>query len=116
LGIVPSQSRSSATGLSWCVWLPQNGFAFLADAATLKVCLMAPGQTAPFATAFIALISASIVVTLCDDPGGPTQSAHSILSVYFLINELKLSLYFGVPEPRSASDGASHEEHSIDCS
>ncbi len=47
-----------------------NGLVFLADAATLKVCLMALGQPAPLGTAFIALISASIVVTLGPIPLG----------------------------------------------
>jgi len=48
-----------------------NGLVFLADAATLKVCLMALGQPAPFETAFIALPAASVVVTLGPIPLGP---------------------------------------------
>jgi len=43
---------------------------FLADAATLLACLHALGQAAAFSTAFIALIMASIVVTLGPIPLG----------------------------------------------
>jgi uncharacterized membrane protein YbhN (UPF0104 family) len=47
-----------------------NGLVFLLDAATLQVCLWALGQPADYATAFIALISASIAVTLAPLPLG----------------------------------------------
>ncbi|WP_157220159.1 lysylphosphatidylglycerol synthase transmembrane domain-containing protein [Flavisphingomonas formosensis] len=47
-----------------------NALIFLADAATLYACLHALGQTASFATAFIALIMASIIVTLGPIPLG----------------------------------------------
>lgn len=47
-----------------------NGLVFLADAATLLACLLALGQPAGFGTAFIALIMASIVVTLGPIPLG----------------------------------------------
>ncbi|AHE52125.1 lysylphosphatidylglycerol synthase transmembrane domain-containing protein [Sphingomonas sanxanigenens] len=47
-----------------------NALIFLADAATLWVCVRAVGQPLPFATAFIALIMASIVVTLGPVPLG----------------------------------------------
>lgn len=47
-----------------------NGAVFLADAATLYACLHALGIAAGFATAFIALMMASIVVTLGPVPLG----------------------------------------------
>ncbi|HEY0314915.1 MAG TPA: lysylphosphatidylglycerol synthase transmembrane domain-containing protein [Sphingomonas sp.] len=47
-----------------------NGLVFLTDAATLLVCLLALGQPAGFGTAFIALVMASIVVTLGPIPLG----------------------------------------------
>lgn len=47
-----------------------NAFVFLADAATLWCCLHALGETAGYGTAFIALILASIVVTLGPIPLG----------------------------------------------
>lgn len=47
-----------------------NGLIFLADAATLQVCLLALGQPASYATAFITLMTASIVVTLGPLPLG----------------------------------------------
>lgn len=47
-----------------------NGLVFLADAATLQFCLMAIGQTVHFSTALIALIMASIAVTLGPIPLG----------------------------------------------
>ncbi len=47
-----------------------NALIFLADAATLYACLHALGQPASFSTAFIALIMASIVVTLGPIPLG----------------------------------------------
>lgn len=47
-----------------------NGLVFLADAATLLACLYALGQPCGFGTAFIALVMASIVVTLGPIPLG----------------------------------------------
>jgi uncharacterized membrane protein YbhN (UPF0104 family) len=47
-----------------------NALIFLADAATLWVCLHSLGQPEGFGTAFIALIMASIVVTLGPIPLG----------------------------------------------
>jgi uncharacterized protein (TIRG00374 family) len=47
-----------------------NAMIFLADAGTLFACLHALGQTVSFGTAFIALIMASIVVTLGPIPLG----------------------------------------------
>ncbi|WP_404477651.1 lysylphosphatidylglycerol synthase transmembrane domain-containing protein [Novosphingobium sp. BL-52-GroH] len=47
-----------------------NGWVFLADAATLWACLHALGEPASFGTGFIALIMASIVVTLGPIPLG----------------------------------------------
>jgi uncharacterized membrane protein YbhN (UPF0104 family) len=47
-----------------------NALVFLADAGTLTCCLQALGQPAAFGTAFIALIMASIVVTLGPIPLG----------------------------------------------
>jgi uncharacterized membrane protein YbhN (UPF0104 family) len=47
-----------------------NGLILLADAATLQVCLLALGQSASYGTAFIALMAASIVVTLGPLPLG----------------------------------------------
>lgn len=47
-----------------------NGLVFLADAATLQLCLLAVGQTVDFSTALIALIMASIAVTLGPIPLG----------------------------------------------
>lgn len=47
-----------------------NGLIFLADAATLQLCLLAVGQTVDFGTALIALIMASIAVTLSPIPLG----------------------------------------------
>lgn len=47
-----------------------NGLVFLLDAATLQACLLALGGGAAFSTAFIALIMASIVVTLGPIPLG----------------------------------------------
>lgn len=47
-----------------------NGLVFLADVATLWTCLHALGETASFATAFIAMIMAAMVVTLGPIPLG----------------------------------------------
>ncbi|WP_278393040.1 lysylphosphatidylglycerol synthase transmembrane domain-containing protein [Sphingobium yanoikuyae] len=47
-----------------------NALVFLADAATLWASVRAVGQALPFATAFIALVMASIVVTLGPVPLG----------------------------------------------
>ncbi len=47
-----------------------NGLVFLVDAATLWACLHALGETASFATAFIAMIMAAMVVTLGPIPMG----------------------------------------------
>jgi uncharacterized protein (TIRG00374 family) len=47
-----------------------NGAVFLADALTLYACLLALGQNAPLATALIAFIMASIIVTLGPIPLG----------------------------------------------
>jgi glycosyltransferase 2 family protein len=47
-----------------------NGTAFALDALTMLLCLFALGQRAPFDTAFVALIMASIVVTLGPIPMG----------------------------------------------
>jgi len=47
-----------------------NAAVFIADAATLQACLFALGEPADFATAFIAFISASIVVTMGPIPMG----------------------------------------------
>lgn len=47
-----------------------NALIFLADAGTLFACLHALGQSASFSTAFIALVMASIVVTLGPVPLG----------------------------------------------
>jgi uncharacterized protein (TIRG00374 family) len=47
-----------------------NALVFLADAGSLFACLHALGQSASFGTAFIALIMASIVVTLGPIPLG----------------------------------------------
>jgi uncharacterized membrane protein YbhN (UPF0104 family) len=47
-----------------------NALVFLADAGSLFACLHALGQSAPLSTAFIALIMASIVVTLGPIPLG----------------------------------------------
>lgn len=47
-----------------------NALVFLADAATLWASVRALGQALPFATAFIALVMASIVVTLGPVPLG----------------------------------------------
>lgn len=47
-----------------------NALIFLADAGTLFACLHALGQTASFATSFITLIMASIIVTLGPIPLG----------------------------------------------
>jgi uncharacterized membrane protein YbhN (UPF0104 family) len=47
-----------------------NALVFLADAGTLFACLHAVGQHASFGTAFIALIMASVVVTLGPIPLG----------------------------------------------
>jgi glycosyltransferase 2 family protein len=47
-----------------------NGLVFLADAATLDVCLRALGTTVSFETSFIAVMTASIVVTLGPIPLG----------------------------------------------
>ena len=47
-----------------------NGAVFLADAATVQVCLYALGVQAPFEAAFVALVMASIVVTLGPIPFG----------------------------------------------
>jgi uncharacterized membrane protein YbhN (UPF0104 family) len=47
-----------------------NGLVFLADAATLAVCLLALGRAEPFSSAFIALVMASIAVTLAPLPLG----------------------------------------------
>jgi uncharacterized membrane protein YbhN (UPF0104 family) len=48
-----------------------NALIFLADASTLFACLHGLGQNASFGTAFIALIMASMVVTLGPIPLGP---------------------------------------------
>ena len=47
-----------------------NGFVFLADAATLAVCLRALGQPVSFETSYIAIMTASIIVTLGPIPLG----------------------------------------------
>lgn len=47
-----------------------NGLVFLADAATLWTCLHALGETASFATAFIAMIMAAMIATLGPIPMG----------------------------------------------
>lgn len=47
-----------------------NGAVFVADAATLAVCLFALGQPVSLSTAFIALMTASIVTTLGPIPMG----------------------------------------------
>jgi uncharacterized membrane protein YbhN (UPF0104 family) len=47
-----------------------NALVFVADAATLSACLMALGTPEPFASAYIALIMAQIVVTLGPVPLG----------------------------------------------
>jgi uncharacterized protein (TIRG00374 family) len=47
-----------------------NAAVFLLDSATMLVCLLALGTVAPFAAAFVALIIASIVVTLGPIPLG----------------------------------------------
>jgi uncharacterized protein (TIRG00374 family) len=47
-----------------------NGVVFIADAATLAVCLAALGQPLSLSTAFIALMTASIVTTLGPIPMG----------------------------------------------
>ena len=47
-----------------------NALVFLADTATLETCLRAFGEDVPFATAFIALIMASVAVTLAPLPFG----------------------------------------------
>jgi uncharacterized membrane protein YbhN (UPF0104 family) len=47
-----------------------SGLVMLIDAATLQVCLLALGSSATFGTAFIALVAASIVVTLGPIPMG----------------------------------------------
>ncbi|GAA0281073.1 hypothetical protein GCM10009127_22890 [Alteraurantiacibacter aestuarii] len=47
-----------------------NGLVFLADTATLAACLLAVGQPLELSTAFIALISGSIAMTLAPIPLG----------------------------------------------
>jgi uncharacterized protein (TIRG00374 family) len=47
-----------------------NGAVFVADAATLQFCLLALGAGSHFATSFVALILAQIVVTLGPIPLG----------------------------------------------
>jgi uncharacterized protein (TIRG00374 family) len=47
-----------------------NGLIFFADAATLWTCLHALGEAASFATAFIAMIMAAMIVTLGPIPMG----------------------------------------------
>lgn len=47
-----------------------NGLVFVTDASTLLLCMLALGHSAGFATAFIALMLASIVVTLAPVPLG----------------------------------------------
>jgi uncharacterized protein (TIRG00374 family) len=47
-----------------------NGVVFIADALTMQFCLLALGQAAPFAAAFVPFIMASIVVTLGPIPLG----------------------------------------------
>ncbi|WP_208759629.1 lysylphosphatidylglycerol synthase transmembrane domain-containing protein [Sphingobium fuliginis] len=53
-----------------CMVALYNGLIFLADAASLFACLLALDQPVGFGTAFIALIMASIVVTLGPVPLG----------------------------------------------
>lgn len=62
-----------------------NGLVFLADAATLFACLLALDQPVGFGTAFIALIMASIVVTLGPIPLGlGTFEATSTATLHLL--------------------------------
>jgi len=59
------RSKTLATELSLL-----NGVAFVLDGLTMQFCLFALGVDAPFATAFVAFIMASIVVTLAPIPMG----------------------------------------------
>ena len=62
-----------------------NALVFLADAGTLFACLHALGQNVAFGTAFIALIAASIVVTLGPVPLGlGTFEATSTTTLHLL--------------------------------
>ncbi|AOH87290.1 hypothetical protein AWL63_22995 (plasmid) [Sphingomonas panacis] len=62
-----------------------NSLVFLADAATLFVCLLALDQSAAFTTAFVALTMASIVVTLGPIPLGlGTFEATSTATLHLL--------------------------------
>ncbi|QPQ54973.1 flippase-like domain-containing protein [Allosphingosinicella flava] len=69
-----------------------NLLIFLADAATLQVCLFALGGSASFATALIALVMASIAVTLGPIPLGlGSFEAVSITMLHFLDVNLALA-------------------------
>lgn len=69
---IVGQAPATLIGDRWLLWRVTicNGLVFLADAATLWTCLHALGESASFATAFIALIMAAMVVTLGPIPLG----------------------------------------------